>query len=144
MKLNTETCCCIPLVCFTPFLLNQCAMKSKYVVLFVEASDPKVQFDAYRGRWRDSTRAWAWRRWTSSQDGVAGGAADGAGGQAQEMAAGGSPVGTGDAGPPRAGSSSDVGRRGTSSRGGSCRSTVLRATQQQRGGAGPMRRGGGG
>ena len=41
---------------------------------------------------------------------------------------------TGDAGPPRVGSSSDGGRRGTSSRGGSCRSTALRATQQQRGG----------
>jgi len=38
MKLNTEACCCIPLLCFTPFLLNQCAMKSKYVVSFVEAS----------------------------------------------------------------------------------------------------------
>ena len=70
---------------FTTFLLNQCAMKSKYVVLFVEASDPKVQFDAYRGRWRDSTRAWAWRRWTSSWDGVARGAADGAQGRAQVL-----------------------------------------------------------
>jgi len=47
---------------------------------------------------------------------VAGGAADGAGGQAQETAAGGSPAGTGDAGPIRAGSSSDGGRHGTSNR----------------------------
>ena len=101
------------------------------------------EIDAYRGRWHGSTRAWAWRRWTSSRDGVAGEAADGAGGQVQETTVGGSPAGTGDAGPPRTGYSSDGGRRGTSSRGGSCRSTALRATQQQRGGAGPMRRGGG-
>ena len=97
------------------------------------------EIDAYRGRWRGSTRAWACRRWTSSRDGVAGGAGDGDGCQAQETAVGSSLAGTGDAGPPRAGSSSDGGRRGTSSRGGSCRSTALCATQQQRGGAGPMR-----
>ncbi|XP_039822569.1 spidroin-1-like [Panicum virgatum] len=102
------------------------------------------EMDAYRGRWRGSKRAWAWRRWTSSREGVAGGAADGAGGQAHETVAGGSPAGMEDAEPPRAGSSSDGGRHGTANRGGTYRSTALHATQQQRGGAERMRRGGGG
>ena len=37
------------------------------------------EIDVYRGRWCGITRAWAWRHWTSSRDGVAGGAADGDG-----------------------------------------------------------------